>query len=74
MVDNPTRSRLGQTANITDLVLVNNELSITKIEHCCALGKSYLQVLKFSMQLDCLFDRSIFLKTVFDFPWLILMD
>ena len=25
MVTKPTRSRLGQTANITDLVLVNNE-------------------------------------------------
>ena len=29
MVTKPTRSRLGQTANITDLVLVNNEFFIT---------------------------------------------
>ena len=57
MVTKPTRSRLGQTANINDLVLVNDELFITEIEHCCLLGKSG-QVLMFSMQLDFLFDHS----------------
>ena len=46
---------------------MNDELFITEIYHCCPLGKSYHQLLKFSMQLDCLFDRSICFKTVFDF-------
>ena len=67
VVTKPTRSRLGQTANITDLVLVNDESFITEIDHCCPLGKSDHQLLKFSIQLDCLFDRSICPKTVFDF-------
>ena len=67
MVAKPTRSRLGQSANLTDLVLVNDEFFITEIEHCCPLGKSDHRVLKFSMQLDCLFDRSMIFKTVFDF-------
>ena len=40
MVTKPTRSKLGQTANITDLVvLVNDESFMTEIEHCCLLGK-----------------------------------
>ena len=58
---------LGQTANITYLVLVNGESFITEIDHCCPLGKGDHQLLRFSIQLDCLFDRSICLKTVFDF-------
>ena len=67
MVAKPTRSRLGQGANITDLVLVNDEFFITEIEHCCPLGKSDNQLLKFSIQLDCLFDCSVCFKTVSDF-------
>ena len=67
VVTKPTRSRLGQTANITELVLVNDESFITEIDRCCPLGKSDHQLLKFSIQLDCLFDRSICPKTVFDF-------
>ena len=67
MVTKPTRSRLGQTANITDLELVNNEFFITEIDHCCPLGKSYHQLLKLSIQLDCLFDHSICLKTFLNF-------
>ena len=59
MVTEPTRSRLGQTANITDLVLVNDESFISEIDHCCPLGKSDHQLLKLSIQLDCLFDRSM---------------
>ena len=53
MVTKPTKSRLGQTANINDLVRVNDEPFTTEIGHCCPLGKSDHQVLKFSMQLDC---------------------
>ena len=34
MATKPTRSRLGQTAKINDLVLANDELFITDIEHC----------------------------------------
>ena len=67
MVTKPTGSRLGQAENITDLVVVNDEFFITEIEHCCPLGKSDHQVLKLSMQLDCLFDRSISLEADFDF-------
>ena len=67
VVTKPTRSRLGQTANITDLVLVNDESFISEIDHCCSIGKSDHQLLKLSIQLDCLFDRSICFKTVFDF-------
>ena len=67
MVTKPTRSRLGQTANITDLVLVNDEFFMTEIEHCCPLGKSDHQVLKLGIQLDCLFDSSISFRMVFDF-------
>ena len=40
---------------------------MTEIEHCCPLGKSDHQVLKLSIQLDCLLDRSISSKTIFDF-------
>ena len=57
-VTKPTRNRHGQTANTTDLLLVNNEFFITEIEHCCPLGKSDHRILKLSMQLDCLFDHS----------------
>ena len=46
---------------------MNDESFMTEIDHCCPLGKSDHQLLKFSIQLDCLFDRSICLKTVFDF-------
>ena len=67
MVTKPTKSRLGHTANITDLVLVNDESFINEIDHCCPLGKSDHQLLKLSIQLDYLFDRSICFKTVFDF-------
>ena len=38
-----------------------------EIDHSCPLGKSEHQLVKFSIQLDCLFDRSICLKTVFGF-------
>ena len=37
------------------------------IYHSCPLGKSEHQLLKLSIQLDCLFDRSICFQTVFDF-------
>ena len=67
MVNKPTRSRLGQTANITDLVLVNYEFFMTEIDHCCPLGKSDHQLPMLSIQLGYLFDRSMCLKTVFDF-------
>ena len=66
MVTKPTR-RLGQTANITDLVLVNDKFYMTEIEHCCPLGKSYHQLLKPIIQLDCLLDHSVYVKTVFEF-------
>ena len=46
---------------------MNDESFITEIYHCCPLGKSDHQLLKFSIQLDCSYDRSICLKTVFDF-------
>ena len=52
MVTKSTRSRLGQTANITDLVLVNDEFFMTEIDHCCPLGKSDHQLHKFGIQLD----------------------
>ena len=55
MVAKPTQSRLGQTASINDLVLVNDELLITEMEQCCPLGKTDHQVLKSSMHLDCFF-------------------
>ena len=75
MVTKPTRSRLGQTANIIDLALVKNEFLITEIQHCCPLGKSDHQLLTLSIQLDCLFDRSIYvLKQSLIFLSLILMD
>ena len=45
---------------------MNDEFFITKIEYCCPLGKSDHQVLKLSIQLDCLFDRSVSFLTVFD--------
>ena len=45
----PTRSGLGQTANISDLVLVNNECFMTELKHFCSFGKSDHQVLKFGM-------------------------
>ena len=67
MVTKPTRSRLGHTSNITDLVLVNNELFITEIEHCCPLCESDHHVLKFGKQLYCLFDCTTSSKTVLDF-------
>ena len=38
-----------------------------EIDHSCPLGKSEHQLLKFSIQLDCIFDCRIFYKTVFDF-------
>ena len=65
--DKHSVNQLCQTANITDLVLMNDESSITEIDHCCPLGNSDHQLLKLSMQLDCLFDRSICLKIFFDF-------
>ena len=40
MVDKPTRIRLGQTGNIFDLVLVNEEQLVYKIEHYSLIGKS----------------------------------
>ena len=64
MVTKPTRIRLGQTADIAVLVLMNDEFFITEIEYYCPLGKSDNHVIKFNMQLYCLFDCSISLKTV----------
>ena len=40
MVDKPTRIRLGQTGNILDLVLVNEEQLVSEIEHYSPIGKS----------------------------------
>ena len=67
MITKFTRSRLSQTANINDLGLANDEIFLTEMEHSCPLGKSDHQVLKFSMQIDSLFDLSTSSKTVFDF-------
>jgi len=49
MVDKPTRRRTGQMANILDLVLVNDQQSVSSIEHCCPVGKSDHEVLLFSL-------------------------
>ena len=40
---------------------------MAEIEHCCPLGKGDHQLLKLGIKLDCLFDRSICPRTVFDF-------
>ena len=45
MVTKPTRSRHGETANINDLVLVNDDLFMTESEHCCPLGKVIVKYL-----------------------------
>ena len=62
MVAKPTRSRLGQAANNNVWCMMS--FSITEIEHCCPLGNSDHQVLKFTMQLDCLLDPSTRCETV----------
>ena len=46
---------------------MNDKFFMTEIDHSCPLGNSDHQLLKFSIQLDCLFDRSICFKTVIDF-------
>ena len=67
MATKSTRSRIGQTANINDPVLVNDELFSTEMEHSCPLGENDHQVHKFSMHsIDCLFDLSTCSKTVSD--------
>ena len=48
-VRNPTRRREGQTSNILDLVLVNDDNLISEIEHCTPLGKSDHEVLMFTI-------------------------
>ena len=59
MVTKPKRSKLGQAANINDLILVNDEFFGTEIEHCCPLCKGDHQ--------DCLLDLSTSSKTIFYF-------
>ena len=49
MVDKPTRIRLGQTGNILDLVLVNEEQLVYKIEHYSPIGKSDHETLFFNL-------------------------
>ena len=49
MVDKPTRIRLGQTGNILDLVLVNEEQLVSEIEHYSPIGKSDHETLFFNL-------------------------
>ena len=49
MVDNPTRIRLGQTGNILDLVLVNEEQLMSEIEHYSPIGKSDHETVFFNL-------------------------
>ena len=49
MVNKPTRRRDGQTPNILDLVLTNNEALISDVNHLTPLGKSDHEVLTFSL-------------------------
>ena len=47
MVDKQTRIRLGQTGNILDLVLVNEEQLVSEIEQYSPIGKSDNETLMF---------------------------
>ena len=51
-VQKPTRARHGQTSNILDLVLVNDQDLTSEIEHLDPLGKSDHHVLKFQLQIQ----------------------
>ena len=42
-------------------------LFITEIEHCCPLNRGDHQVIKFNMQIYCIFDPSTSSKTFFEF-------
>ena len=49
MVDKPTRSRLGQTSNILDLILVNEVRFILEVIHSSPIGKSDHETLTFTL-------------------------
>ena len=51
MVKEPTRRREGERANLLDLILVNDEDFISKIEHSNPIGKSDHETLTFSLYL-----------------------
>lgn len=52
MVNKPTRRREGQKANLLDLVIVNNELLVSDIQHHSPIGKSDHEVLIFELYVN----------------------
>ena len=49
MVSKPTRTRVGQTCNILDLVIINDVSLISDIEHESQIGKSDHETLFFTL-------------------------
>ena len=49
MVSKPTRTRVGQTCNILDFVIINDVSLISDIEHESPIGKSDHETLFFTL-------------------------
>ena len=52
MVNKPTRCREGQTPNVLDLIIVNDELMISDIDHICPVGNSDHETLFFNLYIQ----------------------
>ena len=62
MVENCTRHKHGQTPNLLDLVIVNDEDFISTIEHSSPLGNSDHDVLSFSLYMPTSPPKESFIK------------
>ena len=62
MVENSTRHRHGQSSNLLDLVIVNDEEFISNIEHSSPLGNSDHDVLSFTLYMPYSPPKESFIK------------
>ena len=66
MVSNPTRTRVGQTCNILDLVIINYVSLISDIEHESPIGKSDNEILFCTLYVEIVHSTVINDEYVYD--------
>ena len=66
MVSKPTRTRVGQTCNILDLVIINDVSLISDIEHGSPIGKSDHETLFFTLYVEIVQSTDINDEYVYD--------
>ena len=66
MVSKPTRTRVGQTCNILDIVIINDVSLISDIEYGSPIGKSDHDTLFFTLYVEIVHSTEINDESVYD--------